>query len=297
MADRGLARGDVAVIDLACFTETSDGERVPIPSATQEKFRLLTDEDDRQMLPGLVEGILGAKYGEEREFRVTFPKLWQPRQLAGSEAVCQVKVREVLSFDLEPLTDKDAVTIAGPDCSSLADARQRLLAQAAEARLEVNQRKVHEALMDAVAACVELEVPETLLDEHARTEYQAKLIDLQQQGRLPAQAMAQLATPEMLAKFIEAQSDELNDQIKVVLAMSEICSQEGLNVTEEEIDEEIAPTVKQFNEQGAEFDMVKLREQALQFLQSTKVVDWLTTNASVTLDGEAVGVGSLKNVV
>ena len=184
VSERGIEAGDVVVMDLECFTETPGGGRTPIPSATQKKFRFQTHEQ-KDFLPGLVENILGLKFGcdaatarhpphilrptscvpqscvpqscvrirvcsEAKEFSVTFPSTWQPRPLAGATALCKATIHEIFEYDLVALDDSLAAQIA-PDCSTTSEARAALLARVTADREELNKRKVDEALLDAVA--------------------------------------------------------------------------------------------------------------------------------------------------
>jgi hypothetical protein len=52
------------------------------------------------LLPGLVDGMLGMKVGDERTFTVTLPQTWEPSQLRGVRADCTVKAKEVFEWQL-----------------------------------------------------------------------------------------------------------------------------------------------------------------------------------------------------
>ena len=53
-------------------------------------------------IPGFEEGITGAKAGEERAVKVTFPADYQVDTLAGKEAVFDVKIKEVKPLPRRP---------------------------------------------------------------------------------------------------------------------------------------------------------------------------------------------------
>lgn len=46
----------------------------------------------------------------------------------------------------------------------------------------MNRRAVHQAILDALASSVKVEIPRSVLEEHAKGEYQSKLLDLQVRG-------------------------------------------------------------------------------------------------------------------
>jgi len=135
--------------------------------------------------------------------------------------------------------------------------------------------------MDALANAVSVEIPRSLLEEHATGEYQSKLVDLQMKGVLPPEQLAKLATPEMLGKFITAQRGMLEDQIRAALAMDAICEAEGISVTEAEIDAEVRQAQSDFEDAESDYDPVKLREQATLFLRNGKALELLRDAVSI----------------
>lgn len=72
---------------------------------------------------------------EEKEFVLRFPDNWSTKSLAGTEALCQVKVKEVFKYDIKELTDEDAPKIA-EGATTIAEVRwARLAAGGVELRV------------------------------------------------------------------------------------------------------------------------------------------------------------------
>jgi len=132
-----VEEGNVVVLDFECFENTE--ERKPIPGLAMQKWRL--DTEDTDILPSMIENVLGMKPAEEKEFVLTFPDNWQPKSLAGTKAKCLVKVKEVLNLEVQDLTDDDAKNIA-EGCTTLQEARDRLLAIQTQNSTDANQRAV-----------------------------------------------------------------------------------------------------------------------------------------------------------
>lgn len=51
-------------------------------------------------------------------------------------------------------------------------------------------------------------------------------------GLLPPEQLKKLASQEGLKKFIDAKRTALEEQIRALMAIDDICDQEGINVTD-----------------------------------------------------------------
>ncbi|MEM7637607.1 MAG: trigger factor, partial [Pseudomonadota bacterium] len=79
---------DAVVID---FLGKLDGE--PFEGGAAEEHTLVLGSNT--FIPGFEDQLIGVKAGEEKEVNVTFPENYQAENLAGKEAVFEVKVHEV----------------------------------------------------------------------------------------------------------------------------------------------------------------------------------------------------------
>ena len=86
--DRPGESGDILVVDLV--GKTGDTE---IPGSRGEGRQI--ELGGEGLLPGFTEQLSGAKAGDERQVNVTFPAEYGNPDLAGKEAVFEVKVKEV----------------------------------------------------------------------------------------------------------------------------------------------------------------------------------------------------------
>jgi trigger factor len=166
-------KGDFLVMD---YLGSIDGE----PFAGGEGRDQLVELGSGRLVPGFEDQLLGAKAGEERTVTVNFPDDYGATELAGKEAQFEVKVTEVKRKDLPVLDDDFASDAAGFD--SLAELREDIAAklrEADEARVEAEFR---EAVLDAVVADCDVEVPEGLVDARARELWERMLHSLGHQG-------------------------------------------------------------------------------------------------------------------
>jgi trigger factor len=111
-------KGDVLVID---YEGTMGGS--PIPGGRGENA--LLEIGGESYLPGLAEGLEGAKVPSERSVQVTFPDDFSNAELAGKPATFNVKVKELKTKEMPKLDDEFAKDMGE---ESLAKLRERMKA-------------------------------------------------------------------------------------------------------------------------------------------------------------------------
>ena len=105
------ARATASRID---FVGRIDG--VEFEGGKGEDVQLVVGES--QFIPGFVEGIVGAKAGEERLVNVKFPDDYRGRKLAGKDAVFNVNVKEVAKPIRPEVNDEFAKTLGAESSTS-----------------------------------------------------------------------------------------------------------------------------------------------------------------------------------
>jgi trigger factor len=166
-------KGDFIVMD---YLGSIDGE----PFAGGEGRDQLIELGSGRLVPGFEDQLMGAKAGDERTVTVDFPEDYGAAELAGKQAQFAVTAKEVKRKDLPALDDDFASDAAGFD--TLAELREDVAAklrEADEARIEAEFR---EAVLDAVVAESQVEVPEALVDARARELWDRMLHSLGHQG-------------------------------------------------------------------------------------------------------------------
>ncbi|KAL4430146.1 hypothetical protein ABPG77_004928 [Micractinium sp. CCAP 211/92] len=280
VADRGLQRGDLAIIDFSA-SRADTGEE--LLGAERRSMRLDTDDADRTFLPGIVDILLGMRAGEERLAPLVFPtdEAFQPKTLRGVEAQVKIKMTELFTYDLPELNDEWANSLLPG--GGIEGVRQRLVENAAAERESMMRERIADAFTAAVGRAVKVDIPESLLNELGTQQYSVELNRLLSQGVMDFQAVQQLATPELAAQFVQSRREELLDLQRSLLGFDAIAEAEGLQPTEAEIEAEFKSAAQDFVQQRTEFDAEKLREQVVETLRANKVMDWLTNNCKVTV--------------
>ena len=107
-------KDDVVVID---FVGSVDG--VEFPGGKGEDFNLTLGSG--QFIPGFEDQLIGAKAGEQRDVKVTFPAEYHAAELAGKDAVFAVTVKEVKAPEAAKIDDELAKKLGLDDLATLKD--------------------------------------------------------------------------------------------------------------------------------------------------------------------------------
>jgi trigger factor len=171
--DEPAAENDFIVMD---YRGTLDGE----PFEGGEARDQLIELGSGRLVPGFEEQLTGAKAGDERTVKVTFPDDYGADELQGREAEFAVTVNEVKRKELPELDDEFASDAAGFDTlDELREDIRTKLREADENRVEAEFR---EAVLDAVVSDATVEVPEALVEARAREMWERMIHTLSHQG-------------------------------------------------------------------------------------------------------------------
>ena len=270
--DGTVESGDTAIIDFEGFI----GEE-PIKDGKGENYSL--EIGSNTFIPGFEEQLIGMKPGEEKTITVTFPEDYRVEDLKGKEATFKVKLNELKRKKLPELDDEFAKDVSEFDTLEeyKADLRKKLEERAKE-REEAYKR---DTVVEQAAANAEMDIPEVMI-EH---EMEHMFRDLEQ--RLQIQGM----TMDMYYQFsgtdeesVRAQfREDAEKRVRISLTLEAIAKAENIEVTEEELEEEINKMAELYQ---LEADKMKERLNLLGQLESLKydlkmrkTIDFLVNNS------------------
>lgn len=113
-----------------------------------------------RLLPGLAEGLAGAKAGEERVVEVRFPDDYLTPDLAGKDAEFTVQVKRVAKPVRPDVNDEFARTLGAQSLSHL---RELVRGKIGAEYAEVARMKLKRQILDALDTAHDFALPETLV--------------------------------------------------------------------------------------------------------------------------------------
>lgn len=152
--ERAALPGDVVVID---YVGRVHGEEFEGGKAEGYELELGAN----QFVPGFEEQLIGARPGEIREVKITFPEQFPARELAGQDAVFTVTVKEIRESIPAPIDDSLAVKLG---LESLADLREQIRASRARDLVSVSRMRLKRQLLDTLSQMYTFEVPKGMVE-------------------------------------------------------------------------------------------------------------------------------------
>jgi trigger factor len=229
-------------------------------------------------IPGFEEGLVGAKAGEERTVKASFPEEYQAKHLAGKDAEFDVKVNEVAAPRVPDADDEFAKGLGLESLSKLKDAiRERIAKDYGQASRERAKR----GLLDALDEAHRFELPQSLVD----SEFDAIWHGVTHELEHAKKSFEDEGTTEDEARAKYREMAERRVRLGLVLA--EIGQRNEVTVTDEEVRRAIMQRAQQFPGQERQvLDYYKNNPDAMLELRmpifEDKVVDFALELADVT---------------
>jgi trigger factor len=234
--DGGAENGDSVVMD---YEGKINGE--PFEGGSAKNHTLVLGSGS--FIPGFEDGLLGVKGGETRDVEVTFPEDYHAEELKGKKAVFTCKVEKVTRKELPELDDEFAQEVSEFDTLDAykADVRKNLETKKEEAaRQEIKDNAVSKAAQNST-----IEIPAPMIDTQADRMIDNFARRLQAQGMSMQQYMQFTGSDEnMMREQVKPQAEI---QIRNQLTLEKIAETENIQVSDEEVDQEIEKMAKAYN--------------------------------------------------
>lgn len=244
VTDRPAQDKDVTTID---FEGTIDG--VPFEGGKGTDYPLTIGS--HTFIDTFEDQMIGMNVGEVRDIKVKFPDEYHASALKGKDAVFKVTLKEIKEKQLPELNDEFAED-NGYD--SLADYKENIKKNLAEAKeTSAKNKKEREALDEVIEGC-EIDLPAALVD----TQVQRMAGDIErnvtQQGMKFDQYLQYMNTTA--EKFMENLRPDAEKRLMQRLVLEAVAKAEGIEVSDEEYNAEIEKNAKKYNLEAKEFEVM-----------------------------------------
>ena len=240
--DRAAQMGDTVVIDFEGF----EGGK-PFQGGKAEDYSLTLGSGS--FIPGFEEALVGAVAGEERDVNVTFPENYA-KELAGKPAVFKCKVHEVKESIKPELDDEFAKDVSEFD--TLDALKNDIRARFTKSREEQNERAFESSAVQLAAANMTCNVPACMIDEQVDHQIEQFAYQLQSQGMKMEDYTKMIGGD--LSGLRQSMRPMAEQTVRSDILLSEIARAENLEVTDEEVEEELKKLAEQYQ---MELDKVK----------------------------------------
>ena len=240
--ERAAQMGDTVVLDFEGF----EGGK-PFQGGKAEDYSLTLGSGS--FIPGFEEALVGTVAGEEKDVNVTFPENYA-KELAGKPAVFKCKIHEVKESIKPELDDEFAKDVSEFD--TLDALKDDIRARFTKSREEQSARAFESAAVQLAATNMTCEVPACMIDEQVDRQLEQFAYQLQSQG-MKMEDYAKMIGGDL--NGLRASMRPMAEQtVRSDILLSEIAHAENLEVTDEEVEEELKKLAEQYQ---MELDKVK----------------------------------------
>lgn len=223
--ERPAQTGDEVTLD---FHGRKNGETVD--GAQETNYPLVLGSD--KFIPGFEDEIMGLSSGEEKTFKLQFPDDYAEQSVAGEELEFYVKVHTVTEMH-KPTLDDEFAQNAGP-FSSLQKLREDITSHLRSEKEQSEERRQQSTVLQQLVAATEVDVPESMVEQERKQLWSDIEKRMQEQGLSREQYIEQSGgSEEELEQEVKAQAQE---RAKSGLVLTEIARQEGLEVSDDELE-------------------------------------------------------------
>ena len=262
--DRKSKDGDRVVVD---FQGELDGEAFQGGQGTEIPVVL----GEGQMLPDFEKGLKGIQAGDEKSFKVKFPKEYHAPDLAGRKADFSVKTHRVEEQVLPEVNDELAemfnVTEGGVE-QFMADVRENMEREAEQK----TKSDVREQVMDALLAANPIDIPQALKHREAHS--------------MQHEAMQRLGIEDHdQAPPIENFEESAGRRVRLGLLLGQVISDQDLKADQALVRERVEEMCASYENSGEMVEMYMGNPQLMQQIEPMVVeqmaIDWLIENGKV----------------
>jgi trigger factor len=229
--------GDTVTID---FEGLKDD--IPFAGGTATDYELVIGSGT--FIPGFEEGLIGVEVGQHVDVNVTFPDEYHSSELAGQKAVFKTDVKKIQRKEFSALDDEFAKDVSEFETLDelKTDLRNKLLKHA-EASAKANHLK---AIISKAADNASVEIPEVMITERIKVMLEDLSRNLTQQGMtLEQYYQFTSSSEEVIQERLRPQAVE---SVKTDLVLEAVAKAEGIEVTEDEVNDEIQKLSEQYKQ-------------------------------------------------
>ena len=271
--DRGAQIGDTV-------TANFHGKFVDTPAAEPIKVQ---DVDvvlgGQGVVQEMTDNLMGANADDEKTFSVNYPQNFSAKGLAGKNVEYTVKVTAVRIKELPELDDEWAQSL-GDEIESLDQLREKVRSDLQAQATNEAEGRVRSDLLRKLVDAHQFELPERLVAQQTEHRFESVMRDMIGHGIDPR-------NPEFdWEKARDSLKDQASFDLRSSLLLEHIADEENLDVTDQEIDDEInaiADASRQTPEQVRAVLTKQGGERSIApRLRNRKALDFLVANARVT---------------
>jgi len=223
--DRPLREGDQALFD---FVGKIDGEE--FEGGKAENYELVIGS--KQFIPGFEEQMVGMRAGETKDIKVTFPKDYQAKELAGKEATFRVTLHSFKEKE-EPKLDEEMIKriLPGDEEADEDKVKDYIREQIkSEKLMDLYNNKLKSEYIETLVKAYDFDLPKNIVEQE---------IDAQVNQKAQTMTKEELEeyknSPEKLKELRESLREDAVNSVKATFLIDALAKIENISVDDNEL--------------------------------------------------------------
>ncbi len=265
VVERKAADGDQVTLD---FTGTLKGE--PFEGGSAEAFPVVLGEG--AMLPDFEKNLTGVSAGEEKTFKMKFPKDYHATELAGQKVEFKINVSQIAEQVL-PEVDAEFIKAYGLESGKMEDLKKDIVANMEREHEAKTKADVKKQVLDGLIDGNSIDIPDVLV----RQECESMQKEAMQRAGI---------TDENQAPEVNSFRETAERRVRLGLLMSAAIRENDLELDQSrvtaKVDEMCAPYDNPDEIRNIYLQNPQFLGQIESMVLEEQVVEWLTTQAKVS---------------
>ena len=263
---------DIVTIDFEGFVDGKAFE-----GGKSENYELTIGS--KTFIPGFEDQIIGMKNGEEKDIKVTFPKEYFSKDLAGKEATFHVILHAIKEKQMPTIDDEFAKDVSEFD--TLEELKNNIKEKMQEENDERAKHETEDAAIEEVCKNTNIEIPEGMIELEIDNIMQNLDQRLSYQGLNLEQYLKMMGKTE--AEFRKDYKEQAEKNVKTRLVLEQIVKDEKIKEDEKYIKEKLEEMAKQYNKKVEDLEKnEELKNYLAESSKTEQAVKLIVDNAKIS---------------
>jgi trigger factor len=250
------------------FAGTIDGQ--PFEGGSGENIQIVLGAG--RMLADFEAGLLGAKAGEQKTIKLTFPQNYGVQALAGKNAEFAVTVKSVEERHLPELDDEFCKTY-GVEQGGIEQLRREVEENMRRELTDAIRARLKKQVLDGLAAANPIELPKSMVDAQVRD------MQIETARRMNARDASQIPPPD-------AFQEPARRRVQLSLLVGEVIKSANIQVNQSQVQARFQELAQQYPDALQAVEQYRTNPQMRRQMEAAvledQVVDYLLERARVT---------------
>ncbi|MCI5624114.1 MULTISPECIES: trigger factor [Anaerostipes] len=269
--DRAVKDGDILTID---YSGSVDG--VKFEGGTAEDQTLVIGSG--AFIPGFEDQLIGKELNEETAINVTFPEEYHAPDLAGKEAVFEVKIKAIKEKELPELDDEFASEVS--EFETLEDYKADIKEKIREEKKAQAKTERENKIVDTAVENASMDIPEAMIEEQVQQMTEEFAQRLSYQG-LNLEQYFQFTGMDA-QKFADDMKPQAVKRIETRLVLEAIVKAENIEASEDDFKEELDKMAAMYQMEAEQLEKMiqgPQKDQMMADIAVQKAVDFLVAES------------------